>query len=351
MVICCLRTHVAIPFVSRSHRSLRLTSANRSQEQHRGTRHLFRVPYVPECARMSVRDMRVRCKGRKLGPVTRAIGMSRPKEERSSKDWPAKVTHFVRNLQHVYEISQCKTEDLFAHELGISRSVVNKLRNGRRSPTRRHLNCIANYCGVNPDELLLEHDSFRKIMAGKFETIPFMIHALSVIEENIEKCRDLFSIYEGQYNIYTNKSTEGEVVASLLEMQKVTKFGIQFSMVNPYREEGFSYQVFRYRGYAVPIDQFIYFFGEQEGNKYEVLTMIFQMSAAPKSVLLRGMWSGIGVTEGRKFIAAVPALAMRRQRRIDDWKTALGSDIGILPVDKVPALIQKNLRQERVVVI
>ena len=255
------------------------------------------------------------------------------------------MTNFTKNFGYLYHQSTCETDDEFGRKIGLSRWTVNKLLRGNREPTTRNLKNIAENCGVDPNDLYLGHKTFRKLYLSKSINSGYMVHALRTVKSNLHRCRDIFLKYSGQYIVYTNRPEKGIVGASLLDILRVTKNGIEFTMINPYRE-GSEHTAFEYKGYMMPIDEFLYFIGEQKENSYEILTMIFHLSGAPTSGLLLGLWSGIGVRDGMKSIASVPAVAVRRKKRIEDWRSVLNVDLGSIKAKTLPEMVQRRLNAD-----
>ena len=256
------------------------------------------------------------------------------------------MSAFVQNFDYIYQQTNCRNDNEFAGEVGLSRSTVNRLKNGKRPLSKQQAILIARYAGVEVADLYLPHAEFVEIYNSRKIVSDYMIHSLRVVEKNLRHCRDLFPTYSGQYVVYTNKSKDGRVIASLLELTRVTKHGIEFHMINPYLEVPGKYESYNYKGYMMPVENFLYFVGEQEKNEYEILTMIFETSGAPKVGILRGLWTGIGVKGGVKAIASVPAIAVKRSNIIENWRNVTDKNVGYLKVANLPHMIQEKLRDE-----
>ena len=65
--------------------------------------------------------------------------------------------------------------------------------------------------------------------------------------------------------MYTNRSNKNTVIASLLNIKRLTKSGIEFEMINPYYE-GSQYDVYIYKGYMMPVGEFLYFVVNKQTN-------------------------------------------------------------------------------------
>lgn len=141
------------------------------------------------------------------------------------------------------------------------------------------------------------------------------------------------------------------VNVSLLEIIRLAKEGIEFTLVNPYLGVDDAYSAFTYSGYMLPVDEFLYFFGEQDKGTYEILTMIFKSPGSPEADFLNGLWAGIGVKDGDKFVASVPALACRTRKPIEDWREHVGTDLGFVMADTLPEIVRRRLRSDVVKVL
>jgi transcriptional regulator with XRE-family HTH domain len=255
------------------------------------------------------------------------------------------MTEFQKNFEFLYLQSQAFSDDHFGQMLSLGRTTVNRLRNGTRQPSSKQLNQIAKYCGMETTDLLLENNAFIKIYEGKRINSGYMIHSLRTVQENLSHCKEVFEKYGGQWQVYTNCSTDGIVICSLLSILRATKNGIEFEMINPYLEDE-SYDAYTYKGYLIPIQDYLYFIGEQKENSYEVLTMLFHTSGAPKPTLVTGLWTGVGVKDGVKCIASVSAVAQKRKQPIEDWREHLGLDLGYVQANKLSKLVQTKLSSE-----
>jgi ribosomal protein L40E len=51
----------------------------------------------------------------------------------------------------------------------------------------------------------------------------------------------------------------------------------------------------------------------------------------------------IGVQNDQKTIAAVPAVTVRRRKELSNWRIALGNDLGIPPINKIPEMIRRHI--------
>lgn len=254
------------------------------------------------------------------------------------------MNNFQKNLNYAFDNSGLETKNLFATEVDLHRSTMSRLMNGSRVPNRRHLNKIANGLGIEPQDLLLDHKKFANMYSQKMNLKQTGLYILKSMSVNFAKCKDCFGTYQGQYIIYTS-TKDTYVIASILELIRVTKNGIEFKMINPYLGLDKEYSAFYYRGYMLPIDDFLYFFGEQESKEYEVLTMIFNTSPLDKAQILEGIWTGIGVKKDRKFIASVPAIAVRQKRNHSfALKNLVNTNIiGHIEINSLPEMIKRML--------
>ena len=258
--------------------------------------------------------------------------------------------HFSENLNELFVVSQFQTREIFAHKLELDRSTFSRLINGKRRPSPQHLQKIAEYAGVSREDLFLPLHDFRELIQFGSMKSDILLHSLRTTKQHLQICKSKIKTYEGQYVIYNQKDTDGYVNASLLDIEKVTKEGVTFRLVNPYIGEHGIPSCFLYRGYMLFVSEFLYFVGEQEDRNYEILTMIFHGTPLARAQILQGLWSGIGVKDDRRYVASVPAVALRRQNRIEDWQAAINIDLGHIKEETVPAVARKRLTTSTVVV-
>ena len=161
--------------------------------------------------------------------------------------------------------SGCETDDDFGRLIGLPRHAVNKIKNGVRAPTKEQALLIARHFGIDVEDLSVGHVQFRKIIDLKLPNKSHMAYFLRTISANLPRCKEIYQCYSGQFIVYTNRSKDDLVVASLLNIKRLTKSGIEFEMINPYQEGG-RYDAYVYRGYMVPVGEFLYFVGEQTGQ-------------------------------------------------------------------------------------
>lgn len=249
---------------------------------------------------------------------------------------------FSQNLRHLLELSGCKTDAQFAGLLGMERWTFNKLKNGSIKPTRTHLQKISEYSGFSIKELHLQHDKFLELPNRDIIDESIMFRKFRITQSHSQNLRSIFDKYQGNYIIYTYGSGDGQIIASLLNVNRLTRSGIEFEMINPYFEGFDQYQVYKYTGFLIPAEDYLYFFGEQEKHDYEILSMVFGMTGAPEVKMLRGLWTGIGVLRGEKYIASVTALAVKQDRPLE-WRKELGEKIGYLQTDSLPEVIRRNI--------
>lgn len=259
------------------------------------------------------------------------------------------MTNFKKNLAYLMLASGCKTDGEFARDVGLQRYEINKIKNGVREPTEKQKLLIANRYGIDIADMDVSDVKFKRIIDLKFPHKSHMAYFLKTIEINLPRCKEVFYRYQGQFIVYTNRSKEGTVVASLLNIKRLTKNGIEFEMINPYKE-GDLYDAYIYRGFMMPVGEFLYFVCEQNEQTYEVLTMMFHAVGTPEPRLLRGAWLGVGVKDGMKAIASVSAVASRQLRPIEDWREAIPKKLGHVKVGSLDQIIQTQLNDERVVV-
>jgi len=261
------------------------------------------------------------------------------------------MSDFARNLQHLFVLSGKKTREQFAFALGLERTMLSKLMSGRRPPTPMHLWKIASFAGCTADDLLFGHAKFRSIMQDYTTRSNLMLLSFRSIKKSVAEFSEALKTYKGQYLVYYASETS-PALASLLSINKVTKEGIEFTFVNPYRANDGSLSAYEYSGYMYPVSEFLYFICEQKTRDYEILSLILYKSRGPHVSLLSGLITGIGVKEDNTgWIASVPIIAYRRLKGIEDWQAALrNNELGFIAWDKLPEVVRRNLKTDRLVV-
>jgi hypothetical protein len=174
--------------------------------------------------------------------------------------------------------------------------------------------------------------------------------AFRTTKQSIQRCEEIVTRYGGQYLIYYPQTDDGSVIASLLSIGRATKEGIEVGLINPHRDSIGKVTAYEYTGYMYPVREFFYFYFEQRSADYEILSLIIHESRTPPVNVLKGIISGVGVLDELSFIAARPIVAVRRQRNIDNWQAALGTELGYIPAGKVPEIARKQLSTEKITV-
>lgn len=249
---------------------------------------------------------------------------------------------FPRNLVFLMERRPDDTVGSLAAKIGMDRSVLTRLRSGQRKPNAKHLVAIAKYFGLSPEDFSLPHEAFVALCDGKVPDEQNFFHSFRPISNSLERLDEVFETYQGQFIVYTKCGNEKECIASLLEFGRKTRTGIETSLINPYREAHSSGGAYIYSGQMFPVGSYLYCFLQQTEKDYEILMVVLRQSDAPKPVSLKGVWTGIGVQAGSSFVASVPALAIRQDRRISSWQREIGGKLGYLSQGKIPAIAQNN---------
>ncbi|MBS0235540.1 MAG: helix-turn-helix transcriptional regulator [Proteobacteria bacterium] len=261
------------------------------------------------------------------------------------------MSDFAKNLTELIQRLKPRKMEQIAEEIGIDRSTLSRLKNGIRAPSTDHLEAIANYTGLpERDRLLLPHAVFKKMLDQGAPTADSPIHGLRVVARNLAGCKEAEKVYAGQYVLYTPSTRPGKVVASLLEIGQTTSNGLSVNLINPYNGHEGEYLAFEYRGFMVPVAEYLYIFAEQLTGGYEVLSLIFHSAPVAPAQMLEGVQSGVGVIKNEKFIAAVPVVGYRLRNRISRWRDALGSQLGYLEIAGLPEVIrQKFIGKELII--
>jgi hypothetical protein len=92
--------------------------------------------------------------------------------------------------------------------------------------------------------------------------------------------------------------------------------------------------------------------GEQKDREYEVLSMLIQMSRAPSIRILKGLFTAIGVKYESRVekgqIIARSIVLVRRRARLENWRSAIGTDLGYFPESKLPEVVRRELNNQNI---
>ncbi|WP_061850526.1 helix-turn-helix transcriptional regulator [Bradyrhizobium sp. DOA1] len=260
----------------------------------------------------------------------------------------ADLSNFCKNIRYLAALYRLKHGSL-ATELGWDRTVVTKLMSGKRKPNTTQLTKLALFFRVPAADLEGDHEQFCAGIAGASASSDLPLLAFRTLRENTQRWQATFDKYRGQYVLYYVHDPE-LVIGSLLTLDRITGDGLHAKFINPHRDAGGHISAYEYEGYGYPVREYIYFLLEQKNANYEILSIILRDSATPTVHLMKGMVSGIGVRNETSFIAARPLVAIKRNRAIDDWRSALGNDLGYLPRTRIPEGAQRQLSSEGVTV-
>ena len=262
------------------------------------------------------------------------------------------MSDFTANLSLILLQLKPHKMERIAEDIGIERSVLSKLKNGSRNPSAVHLRLIANHPAIHdPNQLLLPHEEFKGVLEKGQPSLHSPIHGLRVVAANLSACKKVEDTYVGQYVLYTPSKRDGLCVASLLEVGPTTSNGLSINIVNPYTGHDGKYLAFEYRGFMVPIAEYLYIFAEQKSADYEVLSIILHAAPVKPANTLEGIQNGVGVIQNRKYIAAVNAIAARVRTPIDNWRAALDTRLGYLKIPSLPELIQKKMIAQTLLIL
>ena len=263
------------------------------------------------------------------------------------------MTDFCKNLEWLRSRSGL-SKAAFAEELKIDRTSLSRLFSGKRPPTQFQLEKLAKYGGFDADDLLLPHTEF--LLRNKATSSNLVLLAFRTIRGNLSRQREIFDVYRGQYAVYYRGKKivkeERRVVGSLLDIDRRTEDTIQFRFINPYLLANGEWSAYEYSGFLFPVGETLYLLGEQKSQQYEILSMLIQMSPAPKVNILRGLMTGVGVEKvggvDRGHIAARSIVVSRRRRPLENWRSALMTELGYFPESKLSEVVQRELSDDKI---
>jgi len=255
--------------------------------------------------------------------------------------------YVLQNINTIMKKSGAGTQEEFARQCGFSQSGLSKILASTRNPTDDVLRKIAFVGGVDVSDLQLNPEDFHDIINNITISSNLCMISLRTIKDNLYRCREVFKDYEGQYILYNSSSENKIFVASLLSLNRVTKEGIEFTLINPYKGVDGRYQTFKYKGFAFPVNKYLYLFAEQEDQDYEILTIILSLSSAPKVNILEGAQTGIGVLNDRAYVASTYCCCVKQNNIIKDINKELPGKLGYLKEEKISEMVKKNFTEDR----
>lgn len=258
--------------------------------------------------------------------------------------------HFCSNVRYLASLHRLKQVAL-AKELGWDRTVLAKFMSGQRKPSISQKVALATVLRTQVAELELDHATFRARLEGDRTRSDMPLLTFRTTIESARRWQHTFEKYRGQYLIYYKHVVDGIVIASLLTIDRLTNDGLYATLTNPHKDSSGSTTAFEYAGYAYPVREYIYFLLEQKNANYEILSVILHEARTPTINVLRGLLSGIGVDKEVSYIAARPLVALRLQRRIDDWRAAVGKELGYLPLSGIRQIARQHLSDEKITVL
>ena len=222
-----------------------------------------------------------------------------------------------------------------AAALKVDRSTVNRLRHGTHPPTQERLEALSRFLDVpsqawhEPPQQFADAFGRRRQAHTANASLPGRSVEMVSITAHRHLWASSFDIHRGQYVAWWRALGIDDCYAgSLVEIPSLDHHGMRFSMLNPYIQDDADFgevRCWRYEGLAFPVADYLYFYGEQEGGTYELLTMILTASPLSPPDLLRGCLSGIYVKDGRKQIAVnVAVVLMYLQTAMQDWQGEIG---------------------------
>ncbi|MGY3451928.1 helix-turn-helix domain-containing protein [Bradyrhizobium sp. USDA 4353] len=260
-----------------------------------------------------------------------------------------KLTNFCKNLRYIARLHRLKQEELAA-ELGWNRAVLAKLMSGERDPNVQQAITLASFFRIDGATLELDHEAFRARFGGSTASSNLPLLTFRTLRENNGRWQTSFEKYRGQYVLYYMHNAD-TVIGSLLEIDRLTTDGLHVTLINPHRDSSGNISAYEYHGYFYPVREYMYFLLEQKTNDYEILSIVLHEARTPSVNVLKGMISGIGVVDEVSYIAARPLVALKRQRRIENWRDAIGKELGYGSPAGIPEAARRLLSNEKVTVL
>jgi hypothetical protein len=259
------------------------------------------------------------------------------------------MTNFSKNFKFLFQKKGYSSQGVLSSELKIDRSILSKLLNGVRNPTPQQRICVAKHFDLNPSDFDREPAEFADMWTEYAHNTDLVFASFRTAKKNKIRHKDVFERYQGEYIVYYSGPPDVDtVLASLLQIKAISRDGIVVNFINPYRDLVDNISVYEYAGYMFPVSAFLYFYLEQNSSDYELLSLIVHESRSPKIGILKGMIAGVGVSKETSRIAARSVVVLRRQRQLDNWRKAIGRELGFMSRGKVPEIVRKNLDYQHI---
>lgn len=267
--------------------------------------------------------------------------------------------HLSPNLTHAMNALGLNIKS-FAAYLHIDRPYLSKLLNQRivlKSKTKT-LQQIATALKVSTNDLIYSPsyftNAFAKAQGRTFSSIETCSNEhqhviLHCVNQYRSSWQEQFDRHKGQYILYSHllykdaSITKKTIVISMLDINEICKEGIKFSLINPYPTTAKKYNYYQYTGVMYPVSEYLYFFGEQQSNYYEIIFMITDSSPEPIPQFLDGCITAIAVRRGNKMIGQSPIVLEHQVEPIRDWREVMDTKLGWFDEDDVPPNVLARL--------
>lgn len=153
--------------------------------------------------------------------------------------------------------------------------------------------------------------------------------------------------YEGTYVFYYRTLSEsGTVAICLLEIRQGSTGRVEFKLFNV--DDRYlivdSPTIYTYNGYVFPINDCLYFFGDEDSLD-EMMCIIMSSSQVSPPSNLSGYMMAIGVRPGVRMPVGSTAVAMFKSRDFPGLASML-PHLGIVPNEKIPKNVGRLLKIE-----
>ena len=224
--------------------------------------------------------------------------------------------NFAANLRFLCERSGSISD--VCRRMKINRQQFNKYMSGLHIPSTQNRRHIAQYFGLSPDVLFVEHEEFRMLIEGNyFHTLEALRHAArfsSFLEIGLLHQRSAGDAYVGIYDRYQYSSIyKGKILRSAFCLYRNRDF-LQHYYVERFpsfdRPSKADY-VFKYHGFTIPLDGRIFSVDFEVSQKNEMTFGIYAPVQRSAKNFMFGITSGIAATMLRPPYATKVAMHFR----------------------------------------
>ncbi|MFU0507558.1 helix-turn-helix domain-containing protein [Pseudaminobacter sp. NGMCC 1.201702] len=244
-------------------------------------------------------------------------------------------------------------------QIGINRQQFNKYTSGAVMPSLFVLKRIADFFGLEVEEICLPHDNLRAIFQIRSNAAPAEVSVGSRLLDDIGMFSQEFSEpldkYEGYYyRYYYAYDLSGRVVRSLFRLSKSDGFYVTRHIERIFHPSsaGKHKTAFKYRGFATGLSNCIFVLEFESLMKSCIAHAVFPIVPRPGQRYLFGLQTSLSTTHGRPAASRVVLERIRPNIAVRKMLARCGTfepNSPELEPDLLQLISNENLREDAVV--